>query len=803
MLSAVELHARGLRAANAGRHARAKADFERALARSPDAEISARCLLSSAHIAAELGSQQEGLELCEAALGYAAQESSLAGLAHSQMGLLHMRTGDETQALQAFARALPLLADEPAALARLHLNRGNIHLQNNRPAAAVLDFQDSSSTALDPIEAAKAEHNLGYAEFLRGNLVEALSLMERAAVVLAPLSPVSRAVGAADRAEVLSACGLTEQAGLALEQAAHAFALRKLRQSQAEAELARARILLARDPGTARALARTAARRFRLRGSQDWALRAEVVSVGAEVALSRRTAVKAAADLHAALVERRIRAEAKTTCLYAATAALDRGDAESATHWLKRSGVAQGDPLETRLLDRLTRARLAGGSGLDKEAFSHLREGLDDLHEWLSEFGSLDLQSSLVGRGRGLAAYGLEMAVRDGRPELVFEWFERARVLVSRVTPVKSGSAEEGDADLAELRRRQSTGEDTEELKTRIRQRAWYAPSIGRSAHPATLAKVQASLGSDALLSLTLTDGELTALTMTSTQVKVIPLGSHTPVSQILPTLSADLDMGASQLPAPIASAVRASLDERLNTLSELLIAPVLGSLGTGRLVIVPAGALAGVPWTLLPSLRGRAVTVSRSATHWLAGIDHKPLLSSAGFVTGPGVPRAAEEVRRAATGWGTATRIAIDGSADEVSQLAGSVDVLHVAAHGRHSADNPLFSGIELTGGPWFGYDIDQLPHVPSVVLLSACELGRSTVRGAEELVGMTTAWLHAGTRCVIASPAAVNDDVAAELLPLVHERLAAGEPPAEALAKAMMQVDGLAAFACYGSGW
>ena len=172
--------------------------------------------------------------------------------------------------------------------------------------------------------------------------------------------------------------------------------------------------------------------------------------------------------------------------------------------------------------------------------------------------------------------------------------------------------------------------------------------------------------------------------------------------------------------------------------------------------------------------------------------------------MTGPGVPRAAEEVRRAAEGWGgAAQRVVIDGDAAVVSEVAASVDVLHVAAHGRHSADNPLFSGIELSGGPWFGYDIDQLPQVPSVVLLSACELGRSTVRGAEELVGMTTAWLHAGTRCVIASPAAVNDDVAAELLPLVHEGLAAGEPPAEALAKAMSQVDGLAAFACYGSGW
>ena len=91
--------------------------------------------------------------------------------------------------------------------------------------------------------------------------------------------------------------------------------------------------------------------------------------------------------------------------------------------------------------------------------------------------------------------------------------------------------------------------------------------------------------------------------------------------------------------------------------------------------------------------------------------------------------------------------------TAAAVSDLAGRVDVLHVAAHGRHSAENPMFSGLELVDGPWFGYDIDQLPAVPDVVLLSACELGRSSVRWGEELIGMTTAWLHAGTRCVVAS--------------------------------------------------
>ena len=53
-----------------------------------------------------------------------------------------------------------------------------------------------------------------------------------------------------------------------------------------------------------------------------------------------------------------------------------------------------------------------------------------------------------------------------------------------------------------------------------------------------------------------------------------------------------------------------------------------------------------------------------------------------------------------------------------------------------------------------------------------------------------MTTAWLHAGARCVIASAAAVNDQAAYDVLVAVHGHLAAGLDPAAALAEAVPAV-------------
>ncbi len=198
-------------------------------------------------------------------------------------------------------------------------------------------------------------------------------------------------------------------------------------------------------------------------------------------------------------------------------------------------------------------------------------------------------------------------------------------------------------------------------------------------------------------------------------------------------------------------------------------------------------------------------VTVPRSASLWLTGRASALAADRVGFAAGPGVPRAAEEVRVASARWVDPEVLTGDAArAAAVSAMAERVDVLHIAAHGRHSADNPLFSGLELADGPWFGYDIDQLASIPSTVILSACELGRSSVRWGVETIGMTVAWQHAGTRCVIAAPASVADDVAGEVLAATHAGLAAGAPPAEALLEAVRRSGtALSSFLCYGAAW
>ena len=134
---------------------------------------------------------------------------------------------------------------------------------------------------------------------------------------------------------------------------------------------------------------------------------------------------------------------------------------------------------------------------------------------------------------------------------------------------------------------------------------------------------------------------------------------------------------------------------------------------------------------------------------------------------------------------------------------MASRVDVLHLAGHGRHTRENPLFSAIELDDGPWFGYDIDRLERVPTTVVLSACELGRVSVRSGEESIGMSAAWLHAGARTVLSSPVLIADDVACDAMAGWHARVARGVAPADALAEVTGSADDVVPMLSFGGGW
>ena len=823
MARAEELLDRARRAAGDGHHPQAQRYLEQASAAagSPGAgsaaDLRAQVEITRAYLEAETGDPAGGIARCLSVLDRADLSVETAGKAWQQLGLLHMRAGASETAIQAFARAISLLPRGAADLGYALLNRGNVHLQRRAPDLAAADFL-AAREALDlpglEVPRAMAEHNLGCARMLTGDLVGALRTIDSAAGTLS-VSAVNRAMVEQDRAEVLTAAGRSREAARALERAAQAYGSRRLRTYQAECELTLAWTLLREDPAKARVVARRAARRFGRQASPARELRAGAVALVAEIlAGSRsRTLLSRVDAVSAELRAQGFGHDATVLRLQGARVSVGRGDLDDARGRLRHLRVEASAPVTTRLLWREVRAELARARGDDRRARGHVRAGLADLHTWQSSFGSLDLQSTLVDHGRDLATHGLALALDSRDPRLVFEWSERARTLVGRVAPVRAPADEQVARDLTELRLLQGEQPEprtraarrVEELRHRVRQRRWYAGGVGEVTEPADLDRLRCALEEDdaALVAHVVVRGRVTALVCTPRDAAVLDLGALAELRDRLDALAVDLTMAAGHRDDPLAAPLRAALAARLAAVDDQLVAPLAHLLGERRVVLTPSGALAGAPWSLLPRLHGRPLTIPPSATRWLE-LRRGPAPRRVGLVAGPGVARGHEEVTRAAAAWPEARVLhRADATSARVTELAEQVDLLHLAGHGRHTGENPLFSAVELADGPWFGYDVDQLRHTPSTVVLSACELGRVTVRSGEEAIGMSAAWLHAGARTVLSSPVLVADDVACEAMARWHSLVAGGSAPADALAEVATSAEDLLPILSFGAGW
>lgn len=819
--SADELYARGRELSAQRRYSEAADVLARAAAAATSPDLTARIVGTQAFALTQIGEGDAGERLCRAALRDDRITPHTRGVLAGQLGSVMVHQGRLDEALQWLGLAIDTIPDDPIAVANLRLNRSLVHMQRRDLAASTTDLEAALAVYVDhgtPEDIAETRHNLGYTALLGGDLVRAMREMTAARPVLAD-SPANAAICDSDRAEVLRDAGLVTEAERLLEAAARAFGDDGMPQARAEAELHLASSLLRHDPARAETVARTAARRFRRLGSTSWAARADGIRLRARLSAgqmdrSGRIAggpARRVADAEVDAVARVLRRTGFVNEAAALRLTQERWRARHGRPAGRMPSAAAGASLEVRLLAHEVRAARAAAAGRSPAAQRHAAAGLDELAGWRSAFGSLDLQTSVAMHGQGLLLAGIDEAVRSGRAESVFEWSERARHLSQQVVPLRPPPDPELAADLAELRMLRADLPAADwladaravELGDRVRHRQWDRTGVADVESSVGVAELTSHLDADtAVLSYVFGSAGLACAVITADGARLVDLPGWDAVRGALPGLRADLDMAAAVRTGPMADVIRRSLVARLGDLSAALAEAPLAVTGARRLVLTTPGVLAGVPWSMLPAMAGRTFTLASSASRWMR--TPEIVVRTAGFAAGPRVARADEEVRGAATAW-PAARV-LDGAAasvDAVTELARDVDLLHVAAHGRHAADNALFSGLELADGILFGYDVDLVRPVPRTVVLSACEVGRSAVRWGEEAVGMARAWMHAGADCVIAAPVVVADDDACELLGAMHGALAAGASPAAALASAQDATGIVAPFQCHGAGF
>ncbi|GAA3649324.1 CHAT domain-containing protein [Microbacterium marinilacus] len=667
-----------------------------------------------------------------------------------------------------------------------------------------------------------ALHNAGYAALLEGDLVTALERMSEARPIMAS-SPVNEAICDLDRAEVLREAGQVLEAERTLAGVARSFGAARMPQSRAEAEFHLARSLLAHDPARSADVAAAAARRFRGLRSPGWVARADGVRLRALLELSdagRRRPSPAQVGAAVAELDRAgFVVEAQMLRVAKLIARARRGERDDGIPRLR-----ERDPLSVRLLVHEARAVQATARGRGADSRRHAAAGLESLAAWQRSFGALDVASSVAMHGNGLILEGLSSAIRSRRSDVLFEWSERARHFAHQVAPVRPPRDPDHASDLARLRLlREEVGAGWEgdrrvrDLRERVRERQWATAGEANGIPRVDLEALRGALDADtALLTYVYSRGTLVCLAVPAAgSPTVIDLDAGA-VQGLMPGLRADLDVAAALRGGGMAQVVQATLERRLAQLSSLLVDRALSAAGNPRRVLITApGVLAGLPWTMLPGMRGRSITLARSASRWVSARGAVIPARTAGFAVGPGVARGVEEAEGAAFAWelqsvgggvvGPGPRVlrGDDAGVGAVTGLAEDVDVLHLIAHGRHAIDSPMLSGLGLADGTLFGYDIDLIVRPPATVVLSACELGRSSVRWGSEAIGMAHAWLHAGTRSVVAAPVTVADDVAAELLGALHGGLAAGLAPSDALSLASQETGLHTPFMVHGNGF
>jgi CHAT domain-containing protein len=794
--------------------------------------LAARLLMSLAHLEAEQGRTDYGLRLLDQAEGLAAADDR--GVLLSQRGLLLMRTGQGADALKMLDEAVLLLADhaEPAVLARVLLNRGVLQLTTGHVRRARADLRSCQRIAADDgldLIAAKAMHNQGYCDLLAGDIPAALHLFNAAADAYRQNAPGCLPVLAMDRARALLAAGLAADAATELDNAISSFRRQRLEQDQAEAELARSQAALgAGDHAAARRWAATAGRRFRRRGNDAWAAVAELTRLRARSASAGRPGSTAAEAVR--LAERLrgcgLSGDAAVAELIAARGMLAAGrrrEAERRIAAVRCRGQAVS--LDVSLLRRLARAELAERSGRTGAALAELRAGLATVHTRRGRLGSLDLQTGAAALGAELAAAGLRLALDRGSAPLLFAWLERSRAQAFRIRPVRPPTDPRAAAAAAELRQLSHLIRSAElngrrdpasvarraELQRGLREHSWQADGDGRTSAQASLAEVIAALSESrqGLVSILAQGGRLLGVAVSKKSARLIELGDFEAAAEAARRLSADLDtLAGRRLPARLEAVIRESIRHQTELLTAEIMAPLRHWLGEDGVVLVPAGALASIPWSLLPDLRGRPVTVCPSASAWLAawrrgqGAAGEVGTNPPILVAGPDLRHAPKEIVEIAKVYpGCRPLLAEAATVDATLHALDGAPIAHLAAHGHHDRENVLFSRLDLADGPLMAYDIQRLAAAPRQVILSACDVGRAVVRPGDELLGFTAALLYAGTASVISSVTRVPDDATVGVMTAYHRALTAGARPAEALAGAAM-AEPFSPFVCFGSG-
>jgi len=184
-------------------------------------------------------------------------------------------------------------------------------------------------------------------------------------------------------------------------------------------------------------------------------------------------------------------------------------------------------------------------------------------------------------------------------------------------------------------------------------------------------------------------------------------------------------------------------------------------------------------------------ISLAPSRTIWMRCQEREAKGSDLvmGYDADGALPFVNEEVRWVAGALGTTPVLGPEATGSRLAD--GSTHrIVHLGVHGEFRSDNPHFSTLLLADGPLTAADATRLDLRAELVVLSGCETGLSRITRGEELMGMITAFLEAGSASVLASRWRVDDRVTAQLMQRFYASLLAGGSKAASLRDAQVSL-------------
>jgi CHAT domain-containing protein len=260
-----------------------------------------------------------------------------------------------------------------------------------------------------------------------------------------------------------------------------------------------------------------------------------------------------------------------------------------------------------------------------------------------------------------------------------------------------------------------------------------------------------------------------------------------------------------------IASRGRAEeLRQAAQDLYQALLAPALPAGLPRELIIVPHRVLHYLPFHTLMSAPGRYL-LQDSLVYYLSGAsllqftrEKQHSGAPAGLAVGNpdledptlNLRYAEREVREVERLFPRVTvLVRKDATKGQTRRRLDAQSLIHLATHADLDEQDPLGSALLLrpeagdTGRlevqEIFGLDLHA-----DLVILSACDTSLGKLTQGDEVVGLTRAFIYAGTPSVISTLWRLDDRASYELMRAFYENLRAGQPKGEALRQAQLAI-------------